>query len=193
MRPGSQLRTRTTRDTMCGDRCVVPPLDNPATFKHLNRFDHALADSCSTGTVCRAHARCSQSSARNAFFLRSYCEPHCTGNLSPKSRGCGSKVDGALPSSGGEGAAKFPMVSAPTSTTPLLPHGDSIPRTCRLLSTYTRGPPTRWCRNHGAGYWLDRIPGASLTLLPAEGHFVALTRRREVLLWLAGIREPDEG
>jgi pimeloyl-ACP methyl ester carboxylesterase len=31
-----------------------------------------------------------------------------------------------------------------------------------------------------------RIPGASLVVLPAEGHFIALTRRQEVLQWLAG-------
>ncbi len=34
-----------------------------------------------------------------------------------------------------------------------------------------------------------RIPGAELTLYPGEGHFIALTRRREVLAWLAG--RPD--
>jgi pimeloyl-ACP methyl ester carboxylesterase len=30
----------------------------------------------------------------------------------------------------------------------------------------------------------DRIPGASLTLFPAEGHFIALTRRSDVFEWL---------
>ena len=30
----------------------------------------------------------------------------------------------------------------------------------------------------------DRIPTASLTLFPAEGHFIALTRRRDALEWL---------
>jgi pimeloyl-ACP methyl ester carboxylesterase len=30
-----------------------------------------------------------------------------------------------------------------------------------------------------------RIPNASLTLFPDEGHFIALTRRDEVLHWLA--------
>ena len=35
-----------------------------------------------------------------------------------------------------------------------------------------------------------RIPGAALTLYPGEGHFIALTRRREVLEWLVG--RPDE-
>jgi pimeloyl-ACP methyl ester carboxylesterase len=31
----------------------------------------------------------------------------------------------------------------------------------------------------------ERIPHASLSLFPGEGHFIALTRRREVLQWLA--------
>ena len=33
----------------------------------------------------------------------------------------------------------------------------------------------------------DRIPTASLTLFPAEGHFIALTRRRNVLEWFLEI------
>ena len=31
----------------------------------------------------------------------------------------------------------------------------------------------------------DRIPGATLTIYPDEGHFIALTRSREVLTYLA--------
>ena len=31
-----------------------------------------------------------------------------------------------------------------------------------------------------------RIPGAVITCYPGEGHFIALTRRREVLEWLVG-------
>jgi pimeloyl-ACP methyl ester carboxylesterase len=32
----------------------------------------------------------------------------------------------------------------------------------------------------------ERIPDATLRLYPGEGHFIALTRRRDVLEWLAG-------
>ena len=35
-----------------------------------------------------------------------------------------------------------------------------------------------------------RIPGAALTLYPGEGHFIALTRRDEVLRWLASQSRP---
>jgi len=34
-----------------------------------------------------------------------------------------------------------------------------------------------------------RIPNASIVLYPGEGHFIALTRRQEVLEWLAGTAE----
>jgi pimeloyl-ACP methyl ester carboxylesterase len=41
--------------------------------------------------------------------------------------------------------------------------------------------PEAWGRTLAA-----RIPGAALTSYPGEGHFIALTRRREVLGYLAG-------
>jgi pimeloyl-ACP methyl ester carboxylesterase len=41
--------------------------------------------------------------------------------------------------------------------------------------------PEEWGRD--LAEW---IPGAELTLYPGEGHFIALTRRAEVLAWLAG-------
>ncbi len=39
----------------------------------------------------------------------------------------------------------------------------------------------------------DRIPGASLTRFPGEGHFIALTRSREILEYLAGLEQSSEG
>ena len=46
--------------------------------------------------------------------------------------------------------------------------------------------PEKWGR-----MLAERIPGAQLTLYPGESHFIALTRRDEVLAWLAGRVEGD--
>ena len=37
-----------------------------------------------------------------------------------------------------------------------------------------------------------RTPNASLALYPDEGHFIALTRRQDVLEWLAGLEHPSK-
>jgi pimeloyl-ACP methyl ester carboxylesterase len=39
----------------------------------------------------------------------------------------------------------------------------------------------------------ERIPDASLVVLPAEGHFIALTRRRDVFQWLSGTEDGSGG
>jgi fermentation-respiration switch protein FrsA (DUF1100 family) len=39
----------------------------------------------------------------------------------------------------------------------------------------------------------ERIPGAIATRYPDEGHFIAVTRRREVLEWLASAPAAAEG
>ena len=72
------------RVTRCAVIAGCPPLDDPATFKQLNRLDHALAV-----LARRIPMAVRIVAAGNRQFARHFpscsCEPRCAGNLSQKS------------------------------------------------------------------------------------------------------------
>jgi pimeloyl-ACP methyl ester carboxylesterase len=171
------------RVTKCAVLAGCPPLDNPETFKELNRIDHALAVLARRSPVAvRTVAAGTRQLARRApgMLMRSSLRGQ------PVAEIASVKEQGRwLPTTLGEGAAnsrgvvdEYRAFVAPWGFGP----GDLSAPVRIYQGTADPLVPESW------GHLLaDRIPTASLALFPAEGHFIALTRRREVLEWLLEI------
>ena len=170
------------RVTGCAVIAGCPPLDDPVTFKQLNRLDRAFARLARRAPiVLRCIAMCLRSVAK-----------HAGGPLLRASvRGQPSEEAKAVREQG----RWFPKVMAEGIANPrgvvdeylafaapwgFLPEDVTTP--VRIYQG-TADPliPEEW------GHLLTRrTPNGSLALYPDEGHFIALTRRRDVLEWLAG-------
>ena len=169
------------RITRCAVIAGCPPLDNPSTFKQLNRLDRALAV-----LARRAPFAVHMLAAGNRQLAMHFPEALLRASLhgQPVAEIESVREQGRwLPTVLGEGAAnshgvvdEYHAFVAPWGFDP------------KDLSTPVRvyeGTAHPLVPESWGPLLADRIPGASIALLPAEGHFIALTRRREVLLWLA--------
>ena len=165
-------------------RCAVIagclPLDDPSTFRELNRLDRTLTGLCEHAPLL----------ARGYFRLTGLLAHVAPRQLVRTAiRGLpGAEADAVvaqgrwLPDILGEGARQSPggvdeylTMCAPWG---FAPEDVSVP-----VRIFQGGAdhlvPEAWGRALA-----DRIPGASLTIFPGEGHFIALTRIDEVLEYL---------
>ena len=169
------------RVTRCAVIAGCPPLDEPATFKQLNRLDHALAVLARrTPPAVRIVAASTRQLARH--FPEMLVRASLRGQ--PLAESASVKEQGRwLPTVLGEGSAnsrgvvdEYRAFVAPWGFRP-----EDLSTPVRIYQG-SADPlvPQSW------GQLLaERIPHASLALFPGEGHFIALTRREEVLRWLA--------
>ena len=156
------------------------PLDDPATYKQLNRLDRTLIRLAKRGPVAaQAYFDLTRVLAQHApnVLLRQAVK-----NL-PERESTAVKERGHwLPALLGEGAKssqggvdEYLALSAPWGFAP-----EEVAVPVRIFQgTADTLVPEAWGRSLAA-----RIPGATLTCYPEEGHFIALTRRRDVLAWL---------
>jgi pimeloyl-ACP methyl ester carboxylesterase len=170
------------RATRCAVIAGCPPLDNPVTFKNLNRLDRALA------VLARRFPPAVHGVALGNRHLARRV-PHALLRTSvrgqPEAEVASVKAQGRwLPTILGEGAAnsrgvvdEYRALVAPWGFDP-----EDVSTPVRVYQG-TADPlvPESWGRQLAG-----RIPGSSLVVLPGEGHFIALTRRQDVLHWLAG-------
>jgi len=173
-----ELANRVTR---CALVAGCPPLDDPTTFSQLNRLDRVL-------TALSKHAPLL---ARGYFGLTGMLSSTAPRMLSRSAiRGLPKTEANAVRAQGrwistilGEGARQprggideYLAMSAPWG---FVPEDVAVP-----VRVFQGGAdavvPTAWGK-----VLADRIPGATLTIYPDEGHFIALTRSREVLTYLA--------
>jgi pimeloyl-ACP methyl ester carboxylesterase len=173
-----ELASRVTR---CAVVAGCPPLDDPTTFSQLNRLDRAL-------TALSKHAPLL---ARGYFRLTSVLSTTAPNMLTRSAiRGLPKGESDAVRAQGrwistilGEGARQprggideYLAMSAPWGFAP-----EDVAVPVRVFQGDADAlVPTAWGKALA-----DRIPGATLTIYPDEGHFIALTRSREVLVYLA--------
>ncbi len=166
-------------------RCAVVagclPLDDPDTYKQLNRLDRSLIRlSEHAPFAARAYFDLTRVLARHApnVLLRQAVK-----NLSAQESTAVTERGQWLPTLLNEGATssrggvdEYLALSAPWC---FAPEEVAVP-----VHVFQGGAdtlvPEAWARSLAA-----RIPGAAITCYPDEGHFIALTRRRDVLSWLA--------
>jgi pimeloyl-ACP methyl ester carboxylesterase len=169
------------RVTRCAVIAGCPPLDDAATFKELNRLDHSLAVLARRAPLAvRLVAASNHQLARH--FPRMLVRASLRGQ--PAAEAARVREQGRwLPAALGEGTVnsrgvvdEYRALVAPWEFRP-----EDVSTPVRIYQG-TADPlvPESWGR-----LLAERIPGASLTLFPGEGHFIALTRREEVLQWLA--------
>jgi pimeloyl-ACP methyl ester carboxylesterase len=170
------------RVTRCAVIAGCPPLDDPATFKNLNTLDRGMA----------VLARRFPLLVRAVAVGNRQLATHLPGVLlrtgvrgQPAMEAASVKEQGDwLPTILGEGAAnshgvvdEYRALVAPWGFDP----GDLS--TAVRVDQGSADPlvPEQWGRQLA-----ERIPRASLVIHPDEGHFIALTRRQDVLRWLLG-------
>ena len=168
------------RVTKCAVLAGCPPLDNPETFKELNRLDHTLALLARRAPLLlRTFAAGIRQLARHSpgMLTRSSLRGQ------PVAEAASVKnEDRWLPTTMGEGTANSQGIVDEYRAF-VAPWGfelEDLSVPVRIFQG-TADPlvPESWGR-----LLADRIPTASLTLFPAEGHFIAVTRRRDALEWL---------
>jgi pimeloyl-ACP methyl ester carboxylesterase len=181
-----ELRERVTGCAVIAD-CL--PLDDPATFNQFNRLD-------------RAYARLAR---RAPLALRSLSA--CTWALSKSAPGVLQRISmrGApggeaqavraqqhwLPTILGEGVAD-PRGVVDEYLAMVAPWGFLPEEVTAPVHVY-QGTADALVPEAWGSLLSERLPHASLTLYPGEGHFIALTRRREVLEWLATTKNAPGG
>jgi pimeloyl-ACP methyl ester carboxylesterase len=174
-----ELNRRVTR---CAVVAGCLPLDESANFRELNRLDRALT----------------RLSEKVPFLARSYfaligilskLAPHLLVRSAarglPKTEAEAVIAQGRwLPTILGEGARQprggvdeYLAMSAPWG---FIPEDVAVP-TRIFHGTADQLVPAAWGKQLAG-----RVPGATVTLYTDEGHFIALTRRREILEYLAG-------
>lgn len=170
------------RVTRCAVIAGCLPLDSPEIFKQLNHLDHRLAVLARRSPlVVRIFAAGNRQLARRVPGILLWAALHDEPDVEVASvREHGRWLASTL----GEGVAnsvgvvdEYRALVAPWG---FEPEDISVP--VRVYQG-TADPfvPESWGR-----LLAERIPGASLVVLPGEGHFIALTRRHEVLQWLTG-------
>jgi pimeloyl-ACP methyl ester carboxylesterase len=167
--------------TGCAVIAGCPPLDDPAVLAQSNRLDRALATLARRAPLAlQVVPAGTRLLARHAPGVLLRAAAH--GQPGPEAlavRAQGRWFATIL----GEGAANPPGVvdeyRAAVAPWGFAPEDLSIP--VRIFQgADDTVVPEAWGR-----MLADRIPGATLTLYPGEGHFISLTRRRDVLEWLA--------
>jgi pimeloyl-ACP methyl ester carboxylesterase len=170
------------RVTGCAVIAGCPPLDDPATFKQLNHLDRVFARLARRAPmVLRGIARCIRSGAK-----------HVSGAILRASvRGEPSDEAKAVREQGGW----FPKVMAEATANPrgvvdeylaiAAPWG-FVPEEMTTPVRIYQGTADTLVPEEWGQLLTKRIPNASLVLYPDEGHFIALTRRQDVLEWFAG-------
>ncbi len=174
-----ELRARVTG---CAVIAGCPPLDDPHTFEQLNRIDHAfvrLARSAPIGL--RLISTCMHRLSR---FIPGVLLTTSTRGQPKAEVNAVREQGGWLPTIIGEGTGnprgvvdEYLAIAAPWGFRP-----EDIRTPVHVYQgTADALVPEEWGRNLA-----ERLPDASLTVYPDEGHFIALTRREDVLNWLAG-------
>ncbi len=173
-----ELESRVTR---CAVVAGCPPLDDPSTFNELNRIDRTL-------TGLSKHAPLLTRSYFRLVGMLSAVAPHLLTRLAI--RGLPKKESDAVLAQGrwlstilGQGARQprggvdeYLAMSAPWGFSP-----EDVAVPVRVFQGDADAlVPATWGK-----VLADRIPGATLTIYPDEGHFIALTRSKDVLTYLA--------
>ncbi len=168
------------RVTACAVIAGCPPLDDPTTFETSNRIDHALA------TLARKAPVAVRATATGTRWLSKWTPGVL---LAVSMHGQPSTEVGAVRAQGrwfptilGEGAAnprgvvdEYRAAVAPWGFAP-----EDLSTPVRIFQgSADTLVPEAWAR-----LLADRIPHSSLVVFPDEGHFIALTRREEILRWL---------
>ena len=173
------------RVTGCAVIAGCPPLDDHATFTQLNRVDRTFVRLARQAPIV---LRC------YAAAIRTMAKHFGDGLLRVSVRGQARGEAKAVREQGhwlplimGEGAAnahgvvdEYLAFAAPWGFLP-----EEVTNPVRIYQgTADTLVPEAW------GHMLARrIPHASISLYPDEGHFIALTRRQEVLEWLVGLAD----
>lgn len=175
------------RVTGCAVIAGCPPLDDPGTLRGSNRVDLALA------ALARKAPPVLRSVATSIRLLSTFAPGFLLWAAvygSPTSERDAVREHGRwFSTSLGEGAAnphgvvdEYLAAVAPWG---FAPEDLSVP-ICIYQGTSDTMVPEAWGRQLAT-----RIPNASLVLYPAEGHFISLTRRSDVLRWLAETLDVD--
>ena len=176
------------RVTGCAVIAGCPPLDDPATFKQLNHLDRTFARLARRAPiVLRCISACIRIVAKHAggALLRVSVRGQ------PSHEAKAVREQGRwLPKIMAEGTDnprgvvdEYLAIAAPWG---FLPEDVTTP-----VRIYQGGPDTFVPEEWGQ-LLARRIPNASVSLYPGEGHFIALTRRQDVLEWLAGSGDTTE-
>jgi pimeloyl-ACP methyl ester carboxylesterase len=169
------------RVTGCAVIAGCPPLDDPATLSDSNRLDRVLAVLARRAPVAlRAMAASTRLLSWGApgVLLRASMQGQ------PGAEAEAVRQQGRwFPTILGEGARR-PRAVVDEYRAAVAPWGfapEELSTPVRVFQgTADHVVPEEWGR-----ILADRIPGASLVLYPGEGHFIAVTRRADVLGWLA--------
>ncbi len=170
------------RVTRCAVVAGCLPLDDPATAKETNLLDRTLLRLATHAPVAvRAYFSFTRVLARHApkLLLRAVVRDLPTAEArAVTDRGHWFATllgEGAADPKGG--VDEYRVLGAPWG---FAPEDVTVP-----VRVFQGGAdtlvPEAWGRELAR-----RIPGATLSLYPGEGHFIALTRRRDVLEYLAG-------
>ncbi len=175
------------RVTGCAVIAGCPPLDDPATLKESNRIDRAFA------TLARKAPMAVRVTAAGTHWLSRFA-PRVLLRASlrglPDTEAEAVKEQGRwFPTILGEGAAnprgvvdEYRAAVAPWGFAP----EDLSTPVCIFQGSADKLVPEKWGR-----VLAQRIPGSSFVLYPDEGHFIALTRREDVLKWLGETCRPS--
>ena len=176
------------RVTGCAVIAGCPPLDDPDLFKQLNQLDRAFARLARRApTVLRCIATCLRSVAKHAGGVL----------LRASLRGQPSDEVKAVKEQG----RWFPKVMAEGTANPggvvdeYLAFADAwgfLPEDVTTPVRIYQGTADTLVPEEWSKLLARRTPNASLVLYPNEGHFIALTRRQDVLEWLAGSAHATE-
>jgi pimeloyl-ACP methyl ester carboxylesterase len=176
------------RVTGCAVIAGCPPLDDPAIFKQLNHLDRSFVRLARRAPiVLRCIATCLRSLAKHAggALVRASVRGQ------PSDEAKAVREQGPwFPKVMAEGTAnprgvvdEYLAIAAPWGFLP-----EDVTTPVRIYQgTADTLIPEEW------GQLLTRrTPNASLALYPDGGHFIALTRRQDVLEWLAGSASATE-
>jgi pimeloyl-ACP methyl ester carboxylesterase len=176
------------RVTGCAVIAGCPPLDDPATLKQLNHLDRVFTRLARRAPiVLRGIALCIRSVAKRAggALLRASVRGQ------PSDEAKAVREQGRwFPAIMAEGTAnprgvvdEYLAIAAPWGFSP-----EDVTTPVRIYQgTADTLVPEEWSR-----LLTRRTPNASLALYPDEGHFIALTRRQDVLEWFAGSAHPPK-
>ena len=172
------------RVTRCAVIAGCPPLDDPATLRESNRVDRVLS------ALARRAPLALRGVAAGTHLLSRWAPGvllrASTHGVPPDEHDAVHAEGGWFPSVLGEGSAnprgvvdEYRAAVAPWGFAP-----EDVTVAVRVFQgTADAMVPEAWGRRLAA-----RIPDASLVLYPDEGHFISVTRRADVLDWLAAPR-----
>ena len=173
------LRPRVTR---CAVIAGCLPLDDAAVFAELNRLDRRLSALAARAPILlRGYFRVTR--------LLSEIAPKLVTRMSvrglPAAEATAVVALGTwLPTILGEGAHQ-PHGGVDEYLTMIAPWGFTLEEVKVPVRIFQGGMDTLVPPAWGSAL-ADRIPGASLMAFPRDGHFIALTRSREILAYLSG-------